>query len=180
MTKWYYGSSPQDDSKQAQFLALAVVYFISVLMVSKYRDILEPQRETARISHSGRSMRREVNSPTSIGVDSCALPFLHPLFLPSNLRLWWLFLMGINNWCPWSFSDALLPAWAGSSFGKISGIPSLDSSGSPMIYSWALLIALRRIKCESKWRDWCWWWKLWTWLDIIVLSEIKGSTFPKS
>ncbi|XP_077954702.1 neurobeachin [Gasterosteus aculeatus] len=55
-----------DDSKQAQFLALAVVYFISVLMVSKYRDILEPQRETARISHSGRSMRREVNSPTSI------------------------------------------------------------------------------------------------------------------
>lgn len=36
-----------DDSKQAQFLALAVVYFISVLMVSKYRDILEPQRETS-------------------------------------------------------------------------------------------------------------------------------------
>ena len=27
---------------QAQFLSLAVVYFISVLMVSKYRDILEP------------------------------------------------------------------------------------------------------------------------------------------
>uniref|UniRef100_A0A8C3GPC3 Neurobeachin n=1 Tax=Cairina moschata TaxID=8855 RepID=A0A8C3GPC3_CAIMO len=41
-------SLTQDDSKQAQFLALAVVYFISVLMVSKYRDILEPQRETAR------------------------------------------------------------------------------------------------------------------------------------
>ncbi|XP_051933626.1 LOW QUALITY PROTEIN: neurobeachin-like, partial [Hippocampus zosterae] len=39
-----------DDSKQAQFLALAVVYFISVLMVSKYRDILEPQRETGRTS----------------------------------------------------------------------------------------------------------------------------------
>ncbi|GFV45030.1 neurobeachin [Trichonephila clavipes] len=31
-----------DETKQAQFLALAVVYFISVLMVSKYRDILEP------------------------------------------------------------------------------------------------------------------------------------------
>ncbi|KAI3353657.1 hypothetical protein L3Q82_004902 [Scortum barcoo] len=56
----------QDDSKQAQFLALAVVYFISVLMVSKYRDILEPQRETARISsQSGRSIRQEINSPTS-------------------------------------------------------------------------------------------------------------------
>ncbi|XP_049927577.1 neurobeachin-like [Epinephelus moara] len=54
-----------DDSKQAQFLALAVVYFISVLMVSKYRDILEPQRETARINQSGRSMRQEINSPTS-------------------------------------------------------------------------------------------------------------------
>ncbi|XP_048119783.1 neurobeachin-like isoform X1 [Alosa alosa] len=55
-----------DDSKQAQFLALAVVYFISVLMVSKYRDILEPQRETARaMSQSGRSIRQEINSPTS-------------------------------------------------------------------------------------------------------------------
>uniref|UniRef100_A0A8D2J1L0 Neurobeachin n=1 Tax=Varanus komodoensis TaxID=61221 RepID=A0A8D2J1L0_VARKO len=47
-----------DDSKQAQFLALAVVYFISVLMVSKYRDILEPQRETARSgSQAGRNIR---------------------------------------------------------------------------------------------------------------------------
>ncbi|XP_061917858.1 neurobeachin-like [Entelurus aequoreus] len=48
-----------DDSKQAQFLALAVVYFISVLMVSKYRDILEPQRETARTG----STHRDINSP---------------------------------------------------------------------------------------------------------------------
>uniref|UniRef100_A0A8C2FJT1 Neurobeachin b n=1 Tax=Cyprinus carpio TaxID=7962 RepID=A0A8C2FJT1_CYPCA len=57
-----------DDSKQAQFLALAVVYFISVLMVSKYRDILEPQRETVRsISQSGRGIRHEINSPTSTG-----------------------------------------------------------------------------------------------------------------
>ncbi|XP_073770055.1 neurobeachin a isoform X39 [Danio rerio] len=55
-----------DDSKQAQFLALAVVYFISVLMVSKYRDILEPQREIGRSSSlSGRSIRQEINSPTS-------------------------------------------------------------------------------------------------------------------
>uniref|UniRef100_A0A8C9EM21 LPS responsive beige-like anchor protein n=1 Tax=Pavo cristatus TaxID=9049 RepID=A0A8C9EM21_PAVCR len=41
-----------EDSKQAQFLALAVVYFISVLMVSKYRDILEPQNERRPPSHS--------------------------------------------------------------------------------------------------------------------------------
>ncbi|XP_051535523.1 neurobeachin-like isoform X1 [Myxocyprinus asiaticus] len=55
-----------DDSKQAQFLALAVVYFISVLMVSKYRDILEPQQETARfISQSGRGVRQDISSPTS-------------------------------------------------------------------------------------------------------------------
>lgn len=60
--------SLQDDSKQAQFLALAVVYFISVLMVSKYRDILEPQREISRsTSLSGRSIRHEINSPTSTG-----------------------------------------------------------------------------------------------------------------
>lgn len=63
-----YFSLPQDDSKQAQFLALAVVYFISVLMVSKYRDILEPQRETARSgSQAGRNIRQEINSPTSTG-----------------------------------------------------------------------------------------------------------------
>uniref|UniRef100_A0A4W6FCV6 Neurobeachin n=1 Tax=Lates calcarifer TaxID=8187 RepID=A0A4W6FCV6_LATCA len=60
-----------DDSKQAQFLALAVVYFISVLMVSKYRDILEPQREIGRsTSLSGRSIRHEINSPTSTGIRS--------------------------------------------------------------------------------------------------------------
>lgn len=35
----------QDETKQAQFLSLAIVYFISVLMVSKYRDILEPPTE---------------------------------------------------------------------------------------------------------------------------------------
>uniref|UniRef100_A0A8C1Q8M5 Neurobeachin n=1 Tax=Cyprinus carpio TaxID=7962 RepID=A0A8C1Q8M5_CYPCA len=63
-----------DDSKQAQFLALAVVYFISVLMVSKYRDILEPQRETVRsISQSGRGIRHEINSPTSTGIHPSAL-----------------------------------------------------------------------------------------------------------
>ncbi|XP_052226575.1 neurobeachin-like isoform X2 [Dreissena polymorpha] len=31
-----------EETKHAQFLALAIVYFTSVLMVSKYRDILEP------------------------------------------------------------------------------------------------------------------------------------------
>lgn len=40
-----------DETKQAQFLALAVVYFISVLMVSKYRDILEPPSSTGPACH---------------------------------------------------------------------------------------------------------------------------------
>ncbi|KAM5288164.1 neurobeachin isoform 1-T1 [Ctenodactylus gundi] len=66
-----------DDSKQAQFLALAVVYFISVLMVSKYRDILEPQRETARTgSQAGRNIRQDINSPTSTVVVIPSIP--HP------------------------------------------------------------------------------------------------------
>uniref|UniRef100_A0A8C1N291 LPS-responsive vesicle trafficking, beach and anchor containing n=1 Tax=Cyprinus carpio TaxID=7962 RepID=A0A8C1N291_CYPCA len=41
-----------EDSKQAQFLALAVVYFISVLMVSKYRDILEPHNDKRHNKYS--------------------------------------------------------------------------------------------------------------------------------
>ncbi|XP_037656516.1 neurobeachin isoform X3 [Choloepus didactylus] len=73
-----------DDSKQAQFLALAVVYFISVLMVSKYRDILEPQRETARTgSQPGRNVRQEINSPTStvVAIPSVPHPSLNHGFL---------------------------------------------------------------------------------------------------
>ncbi|XP_065110775.1 lipopolysaccharide-responsive and beige-like anchor protein [Paramisgurnus dabryanus] len=41
-----------EDSKQAQFLALAVVYFISVLMVSKYRDILEPHNDKKQVQRT--------------------------------------------------------------------------------------------------------------------------------
>lgn len=50
----------QEDSKQAQFLALAVVYFISVLMVSKYRDILEPQNER-RPPNQSQSLKESEN-----------------------------------------------------------------------------------------------------------------------
>lgn len=63
--------SLQDDSKQSQFLALAVVYFISVLMVSKYRDILEPQHESDRKNNQSECSRhQEFSPPTSKGVDS--------------------------------------------------------------------------------------------------------------
>ena len=52
-----------DETKQAQFLALAIVYFTSVLMVSKYRDILEPPSSASTptlVPH-----RSAVLSPTS-------------------------------------------------------------------------------------------------------------------
>uniref|UniRef100_A0A8C8E429 Neurobeachin b n=1 Tax=Oryzias sinensis TaxID=183150 RepID=A0A8C8E429_9TELE len=59
-----------DDSKQAQFLALAVVYFISVLMVSKYRDILEPQREPAKISIPFQSSENHLVSSGDISLEN--------------------------------------------------------------------------------------------------------------
>ena len=34
-----------DDSNQSEFLALSAVYFLSVLLVSKYRDLLDPELE---------------------------------------------------------------------------------------------------------------------------------------
>ena len=37
-----------EDSKQAQFLALTVVYFIAVMMVAKYRDLLKSEDSDAR------------------------------------------------------------------------------------------------------------------------------------
>uniref|UniRef100_A0A8C5P734 LPS responsive beige-like anchor protein n=1 Tax=Leptobrachium leishanense TaxID=445787 RepID=A0A8C5P734_9ANUR len=55
-----------EDSKQAQFLALAVVYFISVLMVSKYRDILEPQNER-KPTPANRPAQESENGPSDAG-----------------------------------------------------------------------------------------------------------------
>jgi len=48
-----------EETKQAQFLSLAIVYFVSVLMVSKYRDILEPPQTTGGSSPGP----GEINSP---------------------------------------------------------------------------------------------------------------------
>uniref|UniRef100_A0A674KIX0 LPS responsive beige-like anchor protein n=1 Tax=Terrapene triunguis TaxID=2587831 RepID=A0A674KIX0_9SAUR len=59
-----------EDSKQAQFLALAVVYFISVLMVSKYRDILEPQNERRQPHHSQSFKGTENGSSEATSTDS--------------------------------------------------------------------------------------------------------------
>ncbi|CAN9510262.1 unnamed protein product [Ophioblennius macclurei] len=57
-----------EDSKQAQFLALAVVYFISVLMVSKYRDILEPHNDKKQPQRS-QSARSTDSSAASGGAE---------------------------------------------------------------------------------------------------------------
>uniref|UniRef100_A0AAZ3R1E0 Lipopolysaccharide-responsive and beige-like anchor protein n=1 Tax=Oncorhynchus tshawytscha TaxID=74940 RepID=A0AAZ3R1E0_ONCTS len=57
-----------EDSKQAQFLALAVVYFISVLMVSKYRDILEPQNDK-KLPQRSQSARSADSNAVSGGPD---------------------------------------------------------------------------------------------------------------
>ncbi|MEQ2255758.1 hypothetical protein ILYODFUR_017258 [Ilyodon furcidens] len=56
------------DGKQAQFLALAVVYFISVLMVSKYRDILEPHNDRKRPLRS-QSSRSTDSGAVSAGAE---------------------------------------------------------------------------------------------------------------
>ncbi len=48
-----------DDVKQSQYVALATVYFISVLMVSRYRDIIESNSNGASNGSSQSSMNNE-------------------------------------------------------------------------------------------------------------------------
>ncbi|XP_045149935.1 neurobeachin [Echinops telfairi] len=121
-----------DDSKQAQFLALAVVYFISVLMVSKYRDILEPQRETARSgSQPSRDVRQEVNSPTStvVVIPSAPHPSLSHGFL-AKLIPEQTFAHSFYKDPPATFPDALKerePLAPGEEVPLESAIPHTDS-----------------------------------------------------
>ncbi|KAL9700780.1 hypothetical protein quinque_004221 [Culex quinquefasciatus] len=60
-----------EETKQAQFLSLAIVYFISVLMVSKYRDILEPPPELQIHRNSSPVMQRA--TPTQATIQSLLL-----------------------------------------------------------------------------------------------------------
>ncbi|XP_033742933.1 neurobeachin-like isoform X3 [Pecten maximus] len=66
-----------EETKQAQFLALAIVYFTSVLMVSKYRDILEPPTPAA--TPTANSHRQSINSPSVTASD--ILQNLRPLLM---------------------------------------------------------------------------------------------------
>ncbi|KAK7469905.1 hypothetical protein BaRGS_00036068 [Batillaria attramentaria] len=64
-----------EETKQAQFLALAIVYFTSVLMVSKYRDILEPPTPTATPSGGSTGASRR-DSTAWQKLSSSAMPLL--------------------------------------------------------------------------------------------------------
>jgi hypothetical protein len=59
----------QEETKQAQFLSLAIVYFVSVLMVSKYRDILEPPTTSLQIhgnTTANNNQARSESPPSNI------------------------------------------------------------------------------------------------------------------
>ncbi|XP_059162921.1 neurobeachin-like isoform X4 [Physella acuta] len=66
-----------EETKQAQFLALAIVYFCSVLMVSKYRDILEPPSPAATPTAAAAPGSREGSGGLSWQkITSSAMPLL--------------------------------------------------------------------------------------------------------
>ncbi|XP_055390068.1 neurobeachin isoform X2 [Condylostylus longicornis] len=75
----------QEETKQAQFLSLAIVYFISVLMVSKYRDILEPPAEPQQISRQSPIMQRNPGTePPSRPLFPQWSHHVYPQFLPGS------------------------------------------------------------------------------------------------
>ncbi|GMR43276.1 hypothetical protein PMAYCL1PPCAC_13471, partial [Pristionchus mayeri] len=58
-----------EETRQAQFLALAVIYLLSVLMVSRYRDILEPPASPSPFFNSTNDKdASEHSSPSSSGM----------------------------------------------------------------------------------------------------------------
>ncbi|XP_055840739.1 neurobeachin isoform X12 [Episyrphus balteatus] len=73
-----------EETKQAQFLSLAIVYFISVLMVSKYRDILEPPAEPQITRQSPIMQRGNAAEPTSRPLFPQWSHHVYPQFLPGS------------------------------------------------------------------------------------------------
>ena len=61
-----------DESKQAQFLALSIVYFISVLMVSKYWDVLEPPMSGSGNGKDAKSSTASSSGAPPSGVNGIA------------------------------------------------------------------------------------------------------------
>ena len=60
-----------EDSKQAQFLALTVVYFIAVMMVAKYRDLLKSEDSDARARFHTVASPGACNTPSIRVQDTC-------------------------------------------------------------------------------------------------------------
>jgi len=60
--------SMQEETKQAQFLSLAIVYFVSVLMVSRYRDILEPPCPSSAATTPDASVYSRPSSESDVSV----------------------------------------------------------------------------------------------------------------
>ncbi|KAF0756269.1 neurobeachin, partial [Aphis craccivora] len=79
-----------EETKQAQFLSLAIVYFVSVLMVSKYRDILEPPTALLQVhgnAQSSNNPTRSESPPNCHGTRPLFPQWSHhvyPQFLPPS------------------------------------------------------------------------------------------------
>ncbi|CAG2161448.1 unnamed protein product [Oppiella nova] len=78
------------DTRQSQFLALATLYFISVLMVSKYRDIIEP-KSGAQVTKGSRRNSQASNdssqSHTEQNIDAGSLDpseIIKPIEIPKT------------------------------------------------------------------------------------------------
>ena len=91
----WYCACFEEETKQAQFLALAIVYFSSVLMVSKYRDILEPPTSPANVclQRDSPSALRKCESPSLVS-RHCHGAFAQPIIfhVVVVLKLW----LGVN------------------------------------------------------------------------------------
>jgi hypothetical protein len=78
------------DTRQSQFLALATLYFISVLMVSKYQDIIEPKSSSQTQKGSRRNSQASsdsIQSPTDQSIDAGSLDpseIIKPIELPKT------------------------------------------------------------------------------------------------
>jgi len=67
----------QEETKQAQFLSLAIVYFVSVLMVSRYRDILEPPSASSSATTPDASVSSRRSSELAVSLSLKSFNFLH-------------------------------------------------------------------------------------------------------
>ena len=83
----------QEETKQAQFLSLAIVYFVSVLMVSKYRDILESPKQGASGPGTPARQHSTSSTPSTRRTDNKSGKILFVLFMysiwPSSGRGTW-------------------------------------------------------------------------------------------